>query len=76
VETRLELEDEKRVWTEIAERGLDVLSRPTRMEATAVSAVMPITTPKTVRKERSLCSRSVSSPILAFSPKWNIAASF
>src|ERR1700688_5045285 len=38
------------------------------MEETVISAVIPMTTPSTVRNERSLFSRSVSRAIFAFSP--------
>src|SRR5690242_8741942 len=41
---------------------------PTMMEATPMSATIPITTPSTVSSERVLCVRRVSSAISAFSP--------
>src|SRR5712671_5522205 len=38
------------------------------MDETVMSAVIPMTTPSTVRKDRTLFSRSVSSAIFEFSP--------
>jgi len=40
------------------------------MEATEIRAVIPMTTPMTVKKERSLFSRRVVKAIRAFSPRW------
>jgi hypothetical protein len=42
------------------------------MEATKIMAATPITTPSTVRKERVLCSRTVTNAIREFSPKCSI----
>src|SRR6266403_5763261 len=39
------------------------------MDDTVMSAVIPMTTPNTVRNDRTLFSRSVSSAIFAFSPR-------
>src|SRR4030088_1254532 len=39
------------------------------MDDTVMSAVIPMTTPNTVRNDRILFSRSVSSAIFAFSPR-------
>src|SRR5580704_18135005 len=44
-------------------------SSPTRTEETVMSAVTPITTPSTVRRERILFSRRLLRAIRAFSPR-------
>src|ERR1035438_1878306 len=44
------------------------------MEVTAITVVVPMTTPSTVRKERNLCVRSVSSASRRFSRTWWRAA--
>src|SRR5215471_8949306 len=52
------------------------LYTPTRIATTESSAVMPMTTPSTVRKDRILFSRSVVSAICAFSPRCMCIATF
>src|SRR5579859_4513729 len=44
-----------------------LLSNPRRIEVTVIATVTPITTPSTVRKERTLCVRIVSSAIFTSS---------
>src|SRR6478672_2355415 len=39
-------------------------STPNRIDATTIATMVPMTTPSTVRKERTLCVRMVSSAIL------------